>query len=840
LVSEGGAGRASGGGQPELNADTQSPQLARSTPGGAPNISITAATVAEAAAAPEATGGGQPLAAMIDPASTSAVRTEAGGGEPISGGPSQTDTTGPPSEVSTADLLARAEMKRAEAGGEAAAPSGGGSEGEEDDEDEEERARQLARQALGGAPQLALAAPTIADAPTTPSADAGEAGGPAGSMAASAAASQLARADNTGGSPVAAESGPTMELAEGGAASGADAIPADTPQRAEAAEAMVGAATPGGGSASPARTASGPRFVANAQAITVQIAGAPESSGAPDGAPLQAQGIEATRLAGGANSAATNGPVGAAAGEMVVESMAAAQPGGMVGSRSSAPATSADGPAVGEAVALALPARRGTSNIAPVGAEVEIAMHLPAAPGAGGEARPDMGDLVGGANVGPMSRQATGGLAVNVAAPDGPGGLGNDYSVDVGINSRRASTESIQVSLRSGRFIQKQTGGLPDFNTTAVVAAEPFRRRSARDPGDGSGGGRGRPDPATEEAIELGLVFLARYQTPDGSWSLQSFNEDVALTSDAAATALALLAFQGAGYNHREFKYADVVRRGVDYLVKNQAENGSLFVPLDDDSNNSVWLYSHAIAALALSEAYGMTQDPELREPAQRALDFIIRSQHESRGGWRYSPNYGSDTSVTGWMMMALKSGELAGLDVPDETYQRIDHWLDLAQASKNEPHLFRYNPYAPDTPTQRHGRYASNTMTSVGLLMRLYLGWRRDEGRMQQGADYLLQNLPTLGTSRDPQRDTYYWYYGTQVMFHMGGKYWESWNQALHPLLSETQIQQGAMAGSWEPRGPIPDRWAPHAGRLYVTTMNLLSLEVYYRHLPLYDDTAK
>jgi hypothetical protein len=110
----------------------------------------------------------------------------------------------------------------------------------------------------------------------------------------------------------------------------------------------------------------------------------------------------------------------------------------------------------------------------------------------------------------------------------------------------------------------------------------------------------------------------------------------------------------------------------------------------------------------------------------------------------------------------------------------------------------------------------------------------------MTSGADLLLANPPVMGTSSDPRRDTYYWYYATQVMFHMGDQYWEQWNRRLHPLLVDTQIQQGPLAGSWHPHTPVPDRWAAHGGRLYVTTMNLLSLEVYYRHLPIYVQTGR
>jgi hypothetical protein len=439
-----------------------------------------------------------------------------------------------------------------------------------------------------------------------------------------------------------------------------------------------------------------------------------------------------------------------------------------------------------------------------------------------------------------MRRQSADAVAVNVEAPAGPGGLGTEYSPEVGIDSRQARSDSVNLTLRSARFVRSQVGGLPAVSTAAIVPAEAFSGRAARVRGNELASGRGTPQPQTEEAIERGLAFLARHQKPDGRWSLQGFPEEAQLATDTAATALALIAFQGAGYSHREFQYKDVVKGGLDYLLKNQRSDGDLFVPLDDASNRSVWLYSHSLAAIALCEAYGMTQDPGLREPAQRAIDFIAASQDIEHGGWRYSPAVGSDTSVTGWMMMALKSGELAGLNVSRQTYARINAWLDGAQQSRAEPHLYRYNPFAPDTPQQRHGRRASKTMTSVGLLMRLYGSWKRDNANMTRGARFLADNLPAIGTTADPQRDTYYWYYATQVMAHMGGEYWQAWSGRLYPLLVDSQVREGPLAGSWDPQTPIPDRWGPHAGRLYVTTMNLLSLEVQYRKLPLYEGVIR
>src|SRR5205085_10264606 len=361
----------------------------------------------------------------------------------------------------------------------------------------------------------------------------------------------------------------------------------------------------------------------------------------------------------------------------------------------------------------------------------------------------------------------------------------------------------------------------------------------------GKGSGPGQPAFRTEISVELGLDFLAREQSPDGSWSLtaksltppQLEREKPVVNSDTAATGLALLSFLGAGYDHFDEKYSRPITAGLDWLIKNQAASGDLYVEMDAESAKSAKLYSHGIAAIALCEAYGMTGDEPLREPAQKAIDSIIATQNPQLGGWRYEPRLESDTSVSGWQLMALKSGELAGLKVPHEPYQKVGLWLTKAQANPRTPSQYVYNPYAENTETRRAGRKPSQTMTAVGLLVRMDLGWNRDDKRMVGGADYLLDHLPAIGVRRgENQVDTYYWYYATQVMFHMKGDYWKKWNDRLHPMLVDRQIKEGELAGSWDPGG---DKWGDKAGRIYVTTLNLLSLEVYYRHLPIYQPTA-
>ena len=437
----------------------------------------------------------------------------------------------------------------------------------------------------------------------------------------------------------------------------------------------------------------------------------------------------------------------------------------------------------------------------------------------------------------PTAKDLVQGVALNVDASVGPAGLSLKPDDLIGVMARPASRDSQQLLPDlSSRFRRRDFGGVPSVNPDAAFAAEAFQSRSPQALAR-------MADPSTEESIQLGLEFLASHQMVDGSWGLTGFDATARaaanqLDSDTAATGLAVLAFQGAGYNHREYKYAEQLDRAIEWLVENQSESGDLYVPSDKRSNSACHLYSHGIAALALTEAYGMTQDPRLKEPAQQAIRFIENTQDPQRGGWRYfigSGRQSTDTSVSGWMMTALHSGRLAGLDVKRTTLQGIQDWLDVAADGGNQSR-YRYNPFAVDTKgvSRLHGKKTTSAMTAVGLLMQVYSGWEPTDSRLVAGADYLIETqLPDDSTSQ--LRDSYYWYYATQVLHHAGGAKWDQWNKRLRPLLSRSQQKSGKFVGSWDPFNPVPDRWGRFGGRLYVTSLNLMSLEVRHRMLPLY-----
>jgi len=348
-----------------------------------------------------------------------------------------------------------------------------------------------------------------------------------------------------------------------------------------------------------------------------------------------------------------------------------------------------------------------------------------------------------------------------------------------------------------------------------TLMQDKFKRRTPGGRGEGVRYGGGTPK--SEAAVERAIRWLAAHQRQDGSWNFNHLCDACqhycthpgSEASATAATGLALLPFLGAGYTHKEGEFQDVVQRGLDYL-----KSRGIKISYGNDLRDSS-MYGHALATIALCEAYGMTLDPDLKEAAQGALDYIGYTQDNNTGGWRYNPGEPGDTTVTGWMLMALKSGQMARLNIQSPAIFGAQRFLNSVQNQDGSKYGYQSRKPRPTT-------------TAVGLLSRMYTGWRRDNPGLVQG----VAHLNAWGLSQD---SLYYDYYATQVLFHWAGPEWETWNRKMREHLISTQEREGHPTGSWYFESPQ----SAAGGRLYNTAMATMILEVYYRFMPLYGEEA-
>lgn len=327
----------------------------------------------------------------------------------------------------------------------------------------------------------------------------------------------------------------------------------------------------------------------------------------------------------------------------------------------------------------------------------------------------------------------------------------------------------------------------------------------------------------SEAAVHSALQWLARNQNDDGGWSPRVLEGGVerrigghdrkgaGSEADTGITGLVILAFLGSGHTHWEGMHRQVVKRGVEFLVRKQARDGNMA----GSARLFARMYCHSMATLAISEAYAMTGDPQLSPAVKRAAAYTIWAQHPRVGGWRYQPGDRGDMSQFGWQVMALRSAQYAGVEISATTQQLSTRFLRSVLHGRSGG-LASYRPL----------QQPSRTMTAEALVCRAFLGWPRNEAAINEGVRFVMGELPGNG-----KKNFYYWYYASLALHQVQGPEWKRWSEALQRELLQLQKREGEEAGSWDP----DTVWGAYGGRAYSTAMATLCLEVYYRYLPLY-----
>jgi hypothetical protein len=374
-----------------------------------------------------------------------------------------------------------------------------------------------------------------------------------------------------------------------------------------------------------------------------------------------------------------------------------------------------------------------------------------------------------------------------------------------------------------------------NVNPTAIVGIGPGGPPgSAGRFGSGPGGPGRTPGSG---CVNAALDWLAAHQDADGGWDADGFmKHDPAgdrtdgpgyANHDIGVTGLALLAFLGNGHTMTRGTHKEVVRRGIRWLTREQDRESGLF----GEEIGHAFLYDHAIATLAMCETYYLDKSTVLKAKVQRAMNYISRARNPY-GVWGYSvpPDGTNDTSVTGWMVLAMKSAEDAGLRVDREAFTAAAQWFDEMTDPGTGRVGYREVGSASSRVSGMNDHFPvekGEALTSVALLCRFFLGQDpATEPVMSQHADLILGALPRW----DPEGfgcDMYHWYYGSYAMFQMGGEHWRRWRKAMEPAVIKSQRKDGAARGSWDPVGP----WGEPGGRIYATATMALCLEAYYRY---------
>lgn len=326
-----------------------------------------------------------------------------------------------------------------------------------------------------------------------------------------------------------------------------------------------------------------------------------------------------------------------------------------------------------------------------------------------------------------------------------------------------------------------------------------------------------------DQAIERGLEYLLLAQRADGSFAC-NHGETTALP------ALAAMACMAKGHVPGDAKYGILIDRSLDYILAHHDETGYFGAKFKSETSGREIdgkMYAHAISTLLLTEVSGMVskeRQEQIDEILPKATKIIldaqkIKKEKHHAGGWQYTPTTtASDTSCSGWCLMALRSAKLNGAPVPKEA---------IAAAVE---YMHRHHDKGLGCFGYQDTRRFPVTLSGAGILCLELCGKHEDPDSLT-AARYL------MGIYRDPEKGMlkqeykyYGMYYASQGLFQLGGDNWKEFSEWMYSTWVPLQRADGCWNGTGGEDSPV-----------YATSMIILAFAVPYRQLPVYqrDETV-
>ncbi|MDF1661681.1 MAG: hypothetical protein P1V97_07905, partial [Planctomycetota bacterium] len=195
--------------------------------------------------------------------------------------------------------------------------------------------------------------------------------------------------------------------------------------------------------------------------------------------------------------------------------------------------------------------------------------------------------------------------------------------------------------------------------------------------------------------------------------------------------------------------------------------------------------------------------------------------------GWKYGVKPGeNDSSVTGWMVLALKAAKTAGLEVPAESFDGAQNWFKRVTGPNGAVGYVSAGGGSSYIPSQKGQFTEVPCLTAVSVVCRISTGEKASTPQLKKGVALILKSLPTK-KSDNSLTNYYYWYYASYAMFQVGGQKWQKWHKPMYKILKESMRTDGCSRGSFDP----VSEWSIAGGRVYATAINILTLEVVKRY---------